>query len=412
MANKIKRVPLPLHISKLSSTTRANDGLLQTSPNSLPTRSQVGSSSSRNPTSSPSSQPSSLSKASGTRNRDVVDRRVKRFTFGPSIHGQSNATVIQDDRRRNSTVGFFKDYQSPSNGESKLLAAPQGSSPRAWGKRRQSDSLQAPSLGSRHISFFKGSSSSSIPVTTSIPHQSQQHISPATKGNLKQKLSRVMRSSSVKKKSPVENTLANELAKRISLDGERHSSRVRTSAETLDVLRPYPRETESLTHAMRASSWGSPRDPDEHIDDDSRSSLDPLKSETNGQSNAIAGIQDFNKSVVRFGAGGYVDSPPSGNSNEFLSDNSQNISPNSDSSISSESTTRQSHNEPHHHPPRVTSPLARPYAIGSEDEDYSSEVFEDTGPEDEDLSDEDMIQVKTRRPSTVLHRSANTSPLY
>lgn len=400
MANKVKRVPL--HLSK-SSTTKTNDALLQTSPNLHPERLQErGSSGSRNPTPSPVFRRSSLSKASSPRNRDASDRKTKRFTFGSST--ATSTTAPHNDRRRNSTVGG---QHSQSNEESQSRSQLPSTS-RAWGKRRKSDSVQTLSSDNRHLGFFKGTSNASLSQTCTL-NEPQRRVAPTVKGNLKQKISRVIRSSSMKRKPIVDHLLADELSKRISLDGERQSSRGRTSAETLDVLRTRGMETIGLTHDMRASSWDSPRDPEE-LNNDTRTSFDPPTMDMNDPVISV-GIQDFNKSVVQLGAGGYVDSPSSGNSNEFLSDNSQSISPNSDSSISSESTTRQSHSEPRHYPPRVTSPLARPYNTASEDEDYSSEVFEDTGPEDENSSDEDVIEVKTRRPSTVLNCSTSASPL-
>ncbi|GJJ08356.1 hypothetical protein Clacol_002570 [Clathrus columnatus] len=407
VANKIKRVPL--HLSR-SSTTKANDALMQTSPDPLSILARAQEKSAlgwRNPATFSNSQPPSLSKANGQRTRDAVERKTKRFTISSS--SPLPKTAASSNRRRNSTAGLSEDH-NPPNGEAQRPLHT-SSTPRVWGKRRQSDSLHAPSSSTRHLSFFKGNSSTSVsaPISTSTPNELQQ---PTTKGNLKQKLSRVMRSSSMKRKFTLDGSLGSSLTKRISLDGERQASRKkRTSAETLNVLRSTETESLGLTHTMRASSWGSPGDPDEHVDDDTGLSFDLSVSGASGSGMGVVGIQDFNKSVVRIGAGGYIDSPSSGNSNEYLSDNSQSISPNSDSSISSESTTRQPQLEPYHHPPRVTSPLARPYATASEDEGYSSEVFEDTGPEDGNSSDEDVIQLKTRRPSTVLHRSTNASPL-
>lgn len=403
MANKVKRVPL--HLSK-SSTTKTNDALLQTSPNLPPDRLQErGSSGSINPTPSQVFRRPSLSKASSPRKRDASDRKTKRFTFGSSPAPPTIAP--HNDRRRNSTIGPFGGQHPQSNEESQSRSQLSSAS-RAWGKRRKSDSVQTLSSDNRHLGFFfKGTSNASLSQTCTL--NEPQQVAPSVKGGLKQKLSRVgrvMRSSSMKRKPIVDHLLADELSKRISLDGKRQSSRARTSAETLDVLRTRGMETLGLTHDMRASSWHSPRDPEE-LNNDTRTSFDP----STNDSAIPVGIQDFNKSVVQLGAGGYVDSPSSGNSNEFLSDNSQSISPNSDSSISSESTTRQSQSEPRHYPPRVTSPLARPYNTASEDEDYSSEVFEDTGPEDENSSDEDVIELKTRRPSTVLNCSTNAPPL-
>lgn len=403
MANKVKRVPL--HLSK-SSAAKTTDALIQTSPNLLPEKPQErGSSGSRNPTPSPNFRRPSLSKASSPRNRDPPDRRTKRFTFGSS--STSTTTAPRNDRRRNSTFDPSGGQHSQSTEETQNR--PQSSSTsRTWGRRRKSDSIQTLSSDNRHFSFFKGTSNASLSQTCTLS-EPQKHVTPTVTGNLKQKFSRVIRSSSMKRKPVASHLLADELSKRISLDGEQQSPRGRTSAETLDVLRTRGMETLGLTHDMRASSWDSPRDPEE-LNNDTRTSFDPP---TIGLNDSITpvGIQDFNKSVVQLGAGGYVDSPPSGNSNEFLSDNSQSISPNSDSSISSESTTRQSQSEPRHYPPRVTSPLARPYNTASEDDEYSSEVFEDTSPEDGNSSDEDVIELKTRRPSTVLNCSSSASPL-
>ena len=394
LTSTIKRVPLPLIPS---SRTGSKDVAAGETKITIPTAlSQM------------TSQPESLGRVRSSRTRVIMDRQLKRFAFGNASPTRSHTVPISRGHRRNSVGSSPQHSQSlsdppsqinrhfepgPSSRRSMALHTT-GSSPRSRDARRQPNSLQLPG------------SSASISSTSSPTTPDEQ---PVPGRGLKMRISQVIRSSSVKK--------AVKSVKRPRSIRNDHNTppQGRTSAETLDVLRASE-DFGGLTPAMRASSWGSPGSPASLEDDDGRASLDLTVSEASGGI-----VQDFNKSVVRFGAGGYIDSPavhgPAAAVYQPLSTPgaSSSRSPiagmtHSDSSSNSTATaTTQQHTDSSHHM-RVTSPLARGDGLG-EDEGMSSDVFEETGTDDQEEDEEDLIHLRSRRPSAILSRSANASPL-
>lgn len=388
LTSTIKRVPLPLIPSSRTSSKGVPEPKITISTN-LGER---------------SSQSESLGRARSSRTRVVVDRQLKRFAFGNSQPTRSHTVSASRDHRRNSIGSTPQHSQSLSDPSShidrrfdpgpssrrSMTMRTTGSSPRSQGTRRQSDSLRLP-----------GSSASVSPASSPTTPE-EQHS--ATRSRLKMRISQAIRSSSVKRAA-----MGVRMTRSVRNDYG-PPARNRTSAETLDVLRAS--EDLGLTPAMRASSWGSPGTP-APVDDDGRASLDLTVSEAGG-----VGVQDFNKSVVRFGAGGYVDGPaahgpaaaiyqplstPGASSSRSLTAGMTH----SDSSSNSTTTaaTPQQHVDSTSNHMRVMSPLSRG---DDSDESLSSDVFEDTGTDEEE---DDIIHVRSRRPSAILSRSANTSPL-
>lgn len=407
LTRTIKRVPLPL-----IPNSRASSRGVAARETGITTSSSV---------SKKTTHTESLGRAYSSRTRAVMDRQLKRFAISHSPN-RSNTVPATGHHCRNSmsssTTPHNQSISDPTShidhcldpgpsSRRSLATHITTSSPRSRLDRRQSDSLQPP-----------GSSSASVSPTPS-PTTPDDH--PVAGSTLRLRLSQAIRSNSVKKAVKGVKTI------RPRQQGDA-APRGRTSAETLDVLRAS--EDLGLTPAMRASSWGSPSADATMDDDDRRISLDLTGSEAG---NTI--IQDFNKSVVRFGAGGYIDSPAPSVPATFIY---QAISPpkatgsgrrqsspaagmsHSDSSSNSTATAATPHprgESPHYS--RVRSPLARGLESGSVDEeeegDLSSDVFEeDTGTDDVDeldSSEEDVLELRTRRPSAILSRSANPSPL-
>ena len=406
ITSTIKRVPLPLLPHSRASSRGVPLPESKTSTSSSQTKGR--------------SQTESLGRARSSHTRAVMDRQLKRFTFVNSSPIRSNTLPPPRDRRRNSAgtapphtqsisdpsghIDHRHDLGPSSRRSTATYTTSSGSQSQMC--RRKSDSLQLPE-----------SSCGSISPT---PSPTTPEEEPVTSSRLKLRLSQVIRSNSVRK-------AVQGVRRGRSRRTDKDPSLGRTSAETLDVLRFS--EDLGLTPAMRASSWGSPSA--QLGDDDGRVSFDLTVSEA-----GASGVHDFNRSVVRFGAGGYVDSPtalgpapsvyqplnaaagPSGSGRHTAAGMSQSDS--SSNSTATAATPQQHADSPHPHL-RVTSPLAREHessaeeAEAEEDEEaeLSSDVFEDTGDDGDgpNSSEEDILELRTRRPSTILSRSANTSPL-
>lgn len=361
-----------------------------------------------------------------------MDRHLKRFAFGSSSPTHTYPIPAPKDHRRNSVGSSPQHIQSMSDPSSQIdrrfEAGPgtcrpmamhtTGSTPRARVWRRQSDSLQLP-----------GSSASISPVSSPTTPEEQ----PVTGSRLKMRISQVIRSGSLKR-------AVKGVGRNQSMQTDHGPPPCgRTSAETLDVLRAT--DDLGLTPPMRASSWGSPRAPPPVPlgNLDGQASLDATVSEA-GLGAGV--LQDFNKSVVRFGAGGYVDGPAMHGpavATAYRHLNAPGASgsrstpagmTHSDSSSNSTATAGTPHQHVESgHSMRVTSPLARE-EYSEDEEELSSDAFEDTGTEDQDDEEEDegedededdeddeeeeeddMIHLRSRRPSAILSRSANASPL-
>jgi hypothetical protein len=341
----------------------------------------------------------SLGRARSSRARAAMDRQLKRFAFGNPSPTRASTLPASHDHRRNSLGGHPQSISDPSSHirhdhdagpSTRRSIAMHAAGTRAWSNRRQLESLNLPG------------SSISVCLTPSPTTPDEQQ--PVAGGTLKERLTQVIRSSSVKK--AVQGVRGTR-----SLRNAERAPRTRTSAETFDVLRPS--EDLGLTPAMRASSWGSPYAAAASMHDDA--SFDRTVSEAGG------GVQDFNKSVVRFGAGGYVEAgayvdvpaanipmgtPGAGSSRGPFAGMTHSDSSSNSTATATTATTQhlQQQNDDAARAPRVTSPLAQ----DGESEGELSSVFDDHEP---DSSDDDVIELRSRRPSAILSRSANTSPL-
>lgn len=377
-ANAIKRLPQSL---SRGSPRPAVAGEAAMSPLTKTKQSHTQKQSSSRKTQTPQSTPQSLSKGRAAKAAD----KLKRYTtFG-------NVSPGADPRRRNSTAGLTPNQQSVSGSTSSrrsLFIPP--SSDTSQMARRKSDSLQLPAATHQRGLCRAPTSSSSISPTPSPTTPEDQVV---TGSSLTKRLLQVMRSTSRRS------------VKGKSFARPNHAAG-RTSVETFDIPR---RDTTTDIEdenrlTMRASSWSSPR----NLGDEDDRSFD-IGSDT--VAGFPADLQDFNRSVVLLGAGGYIESPstPDSVATSFASAGYAN-----GSSTSSDSTVRPpQHCDPGHYPPRVRSPLSRTYRSDFDDENNS--VF-DTRSDLDDPADiyeegEDTLEVQTRRPSAVLSRSANTSPL-
>ena len=354
-----------------------------------------------------------------------MDHPVRRFMFTNASPARANTVPGIKTHRRNASTGrapqHSQSFSDPSahfdcvrtvNPEAlrSTTVCTSGLKSTAWPVRRLSDSLQPPLTS---IGTGRGSLGATNSFVSPVPSPTTTDEVQFTGSGLKARLSQVIRKNSVKVMSKARGAV------RSGRVDDRPTRRGRTSTETLDVVRAS--KDFGFTSDRRVSSWIDGAIPDPADDDDGQASVDFTGSEA-----GAAGIQDFNRSVVRFGAGGYVDrdtasgdpaavprSTPDATGSKTLS---LEMTHHSDSSSNSTTTAGAPHQhvDVPHYPPRVTSPLAHTHpALDSDgdEDDLCSDVFPESALEDADSSDDEMLEVRTRRPSTVLNRSANASPL-